>query len=144
MKWSTLLEQIRHDFSAPEPPPEDRFWGRFRERVRAIPRITPVREDGASSNGPRRARPVWLRVGRVLAPALAAVAIALLLRVHQAPAPETDRRQFSARAGKTATLSTVEDIDVLMDYDSVFIVEDPKSRGTLVWILGANSATPGG
>jgi len=82
----------------------------------------------------------WLWVRRTLVPAMAAVAVAVLLHVRRNPTESIPNRPV-VMAG---ALSTVEDIDVLMDYDSVFIVEDPKARGTLIWVTGASPAGPGG
>ncbi len=144
MKWSVLRRQVKRDFAAPSPPPADRFWGRFRERLQLTQR-GPVGEGTASCRGGRLTSTALLRVRRALLPVLAAVVIALLLHSRRPSTLETTRGQPAARPGGAAVpLSSVEEIDVLMEYDSVIIVEDPQSRGTLVWITGANSAAPGG
>lgn len=140
MKWITIRERLKRDFAAPDPPTEARFWRDFKERIRFEPSLAKV--EGTERTDTRHVpADAWMRVRRALVPAAAAIAVAVLLHIRQSgPTQSVPNRPVSI----AGALSTVEDIDVIMNYDSVFIVEDPKSRGTLVWVAGANSASPGG
>jgi hypothetical protein len=116
--------------SLPEPRPAAAFWQDFRARASLT-----VQQASAEAAGPGRGL-LSLRWAGAAAGVLLALGAAVTY-LH----PWVRPMQVAAvPAMQPATLSKVENVEVLSGYGSVTIVEDPENNGTVIWVASAGAA----
>ena len=123
LKWQHVRDALVARNPAPAPLSAAEFWQEFRLRATRIPVAAPARVA-------RRPRAVVLRL------AWAAVLVCLLLGVLF-----RGRLGAPPRGLARSELSTVEEIDVLVPYSSMIIVQDEESGGTLVLLADLGTET---
>ncbi len=145
MNRRRIQRELRKRFAA-APPPAENFWADFRNRAAALPR-TPaaVREVRARPPAVRRA-PVWALAALLVLLGIGAGVIFGLARQRSAGAAGQGRTVAAVPAGPAANaaLSSVNAVDVRVDYDSVIIMNDASHGTTLVWIDGMSTTRPAG
>ncbi|MDT8388996.1 MAG: hypothetical protein RRC34_00620 [Lentisphaeria bacterium] len=102
---------------------KDAFWAEFKARAAATP------QDGLSPvPAPRLFAQTWIRA----AAAVLVLGVSGVLSV-----------KMMTQAENPEKVSTVQEVDILMDYSSVVILEDTDHGGTFVWITEEDSVDQG-
>lgn len=128
-----LKKALLEAAALPEPRPAEAFWQDFRARASLT-----VQQDPATAV-PREGTLLSLRWASVTLGLLLALAAAIAY-LHPWTAPLQVAGGSAVIPPPPATLSKVEEVDVLSEYSSVMIVEDTANGGTVIWVASADTA----
>lgn len=116
LNWRQIVDELRRAESVPDPVEPDRFWPDFEARASLVTRESPEAR-GLGTAG------LWLGWAAAGLACLA-VFVGIIMRTPAAP-PAT-----------AAAFSEVQEIDVLVSYSTMMIMQDSDSGSTLVWVGG--------
>ena len=93
------------------------FWGEFKAKAR----LTPQAGAAADTPVPHRALRPWL------GPAISAAAAVLILALIYLPGLTRPRE---------AQFSEVQEVEVMVEYSGMMVMNDTRNRGTVIWLSG--------
>jgi len=120
VRWQQIRATLREQCQPPPLRSADEFWADFRARQQLVPQIA----DDPLAVPPRFAVS-WLPALTGLA-IVALVAVLFTKNLHTPPPTPV----------QAARLSEVEEVEVMVEYGGLMIMQDAESRGTLVWVTG--------